>query len=101
MQSDFISNIVYKIIYELKDNLLKLYWKAVLRKRGEGSYIRSHVRVIGNLHRFRIGNNFKVYENCIITIGKAALEIGDNGLSGVGSYINFGQGKIKSGITCL
>jgi acetyltransferase-like isoleucine patch superfamily enzyme len=45
----------------------------------------------------RIGDRFKICENCIIAVGEAEIEIGDNGFIGVGTYINATYGCVKIG----
>ena len=97
MEPYLITDLIFKIRYKVYDYLLRVYWKMLLGKLGKGSYIRTRVRILGNPKRLRIGNKFKIYENCIIAIGKAEIEIGDNGFIGVGTYINASFGKIKIG----
>lgn len=93
----WISDIFFKIRYKAMDYILRFYWILKLGRLGNGSFIRSRTRIIGNPRRIRIGNNFKVYEDCIIAVGKGEIEIGDNGLLGVGTYINCGNEKLKIG----
>lgn len=97
MEAYLITDLIFKIRYKLNDYLLWLYWKMVLGRLGKGSFLRTRVRILGNPKRMRVGDKFKIYENCIIAIGKAEIEIGDNGFIGVGTYINASYGKIKIG----
>ena len=97
MKAYLISDLIFKILYKAKDYLFWIYWKLVLGKLGKNSFIRTRVRVLGNPKRMRIGDNFKVYENCIIAIGKAEIDIGYNGFIGVGTYINASYGKVRIG----
>jgi acetyltransferase-like isoleucine patch superfamily enzyme len=97
MKAFLITDLIFKIPYKLKDYLFWFYWKLMLGKLGKYSYIRTKVRVLGNPKRLRIGDKFKIYENCIIAIGKAEIEIGDNGFIGVGTYINATYGNVKIG----
>jgi acetyltransferase-like isoleucine patch superfamily enzyme len=97
MKEYLISDLIFKILYKLKDYLFWIYWKLMLGKLGKYSFIRTRVRILGNPKRLRIGNKFKIYENCIIAIGKAEIEIGDNGFIGVGTYINATYGNVKIG----
>ena len=92
-----VSDILFKIQYKIKDYLCRCYWIIVLGRLGRNSFIRTKTRIIGNPRRVKIGNNFKIYENCIIAIGKGEIMIGDNGLLGVGSYINCGNEKLMIG----
>ena len=97
MKEYLISDLIFKILYKAKDYLFWIYWKLILGKLGKNSFIRTRVRVLGNPKRMRIGNNFKIYENCIIAIGKAEIDIGYNGFIGVGTYINASYGKVRIG----
>ena len=97
MKAYLISDLIFKIRYKFTDYLLWIYWKLMLGKLGKYSYIRTRVRILGNAKRLRIGDKFKIYENCIIAIGKAEIEIGNNGFIGVGCYINATYGKVKIG----
>jgi len=92
-----ISDLLFKISYKLKDYLLKGYWIIRLGSLGKNSFIRTKTRIIGNPKRIKIGKHFKVYENCIIAIGKGEILIGNNGLLGVGTYINVGNEKLTIG----
>ena len=69
----------------------------MLGKLGKSSFIRTRVRILGNPKRLKIGDKFKICENCIIAIGKAEIEIGNNGFIGVGTYINASYGNVKIG----
>jgi acetyltransferase-like isoleucine patch superfamily enzyme len=93
----FISDICFRIRYKLTDHFLKGIWKFRLGSLGRDSFIRSETRIIGNPRRIRIGNKFKIYENCIIAIGKGEILIGNDGLIGVGTYINCGNEKLIIG----
>lgn len=95
--SYFISDIIYKITYKLNDYLLKVYWKFQVGSLGTNSIIRSKTRILGNPRRIKIGHHFKIYENCIIAIGKGEIFIGNDGLLGVGTYINCGNEKLIIG----
>jgi acetyltransferase-like isoleucine patch superfamily enzyme len=97
MKAYLISDLCFKIQYKAKDYLFWLYWKLILGRLGKNSFVRTRVRILGNPKRLRIGDKFKIYENCIIAIGKAEIEIGDNGFLGVGTYINATYGKVKIG----
>jgi acetyltransferase-like isoleucine patch superfamily enzyme len=97
MKEYLISDLIFKIIYKSNDYLHWIYWKLMLGKLGKYSFVRTRVRILGNPKRLRIGDRFKIYENCIIAIGKAEIEIGDNGFIGVGTYINATYGKVKIG----
>ena len=92
-----ITDLLFKTSYKLMDYLLKGYWIFRMGKLGRNSFIRTKTRVIGNPQRIKIGKHFKVYENCIIAIGKGEILIGNNGLLGVGTYINVGNEKLTIG----
>jgi len=91
------TDILFKLKYKLSDIYLRIFWKLQLGSLGSGSLLRSKTRVLGNPKRIKIGSCFKIYENCIIAIGKGQIEIGNNGLLGVGTYINCGNEKLKIG----
>ena len=97
MKQYLISDLISKINYKILDYLLRIKWYMVLGHLGKGSFIRSGVKVIGNPKRIYIANCFKIYQNVILTIGKGKLEIGSNGLIGVGTYINCGNQRISIG----
>jgi acetyltransferase-like isoleucine patch superfamily enzyme len=97
MKKKLFSDVLFKIIYKLKDYSLKAKWIFVLGHIGNGSFLRSGVKIIGNPKRIRIGKNFKIYENSILAIGKGSIQIGDNGLIGVGTYINCGNEQLVIG----
>lgn len=86
-----VSDIISKLVYKLNDYLLKIYWLIRIGSLGNGSFIRSKTRILGNPKRIKIGHHFKIYENCIIAIGKGEILIGNDGLLGVGTYINCGN----------
>lgn len=92
-----ISDIISKLTYKLNDYFLKIYWTFRVGSLGNSSFIRSKTRIIGNPKRIKIGHHFKIYENCIIAIGKGEILIGNNGLLGVGTYINCGNEKLIIG----
>jgi len=97
MREYLISDFLFKCLNKLKDYLLKIKWLLILGRLGKGSFIRSGVRIIGNPRRIYIGQKIKVYQKVIIAIGKGELNIGNNGLIGVGTYINCGDEKLTIG----
>jgi acetyltransferase-like isoleucine patch superfamily enzyme len=92
-----VSDIISKFAYKLNDYILKSYWLIRIGSLGNGSFIRSKTRIIGNPKRIKIGHHFKIYENCLIAIGKGEILIGNDGLLGVGTYINCGNEKLIIG----
>jgi acetyltransferase-like isoleucine patch superfamily enzyme len=97
MKEYVITDIVWKIKYKIQDYFLKLKWLILLKKLGPGSFIRSEVKIIGNTKRIKIGSKFKIYERSTISIGKGSINIGNNGLIGVGTYINCGNENLIIG----
>jgi acetyltransferase-like isoleucine patch superfamily enzyme len=91
------SDSFYKSTYKLKDYFLRIFWKFQLGKLGHGSFIRSRTRILGNPRRIKIGEKIKIYENCIIAIGKGEITIGNSGLIGVGCYFNIGNERLSIG----
>jgi len=93
-----VGDLFWKIKERSFDYLRLIYWKLFLGKIGKGSFIKYGARVVGNPKRISIGDNFKIWENCFIGIGlKASLRIGNNGLLGVGTYINCSKGNLMIG----
>jgi acetyltransferase-like isoleucine patch superfamily enzyme len=88
---------IYKVKYKFSDLILKFFWKMQLGSLGKRSLIRSKTRILGNPRRIKIGDHFKIYENCIIAVGKGEIIIGNHGLLGVGTYINCGNEKLTIG----
>lgn len=86
-----------KIKEKIRDLILLPYWKLKLDRVGKKSFIKSSVKIIGNGKRIRIGNNFKIWHRCFITVGKGTIRFGDNGHLGVGVYINATKGNIEIG----
>jgi acetyltransferase-like isoleucine patch superfamily enzyme len=97
MRKYHLSDLTFKALDKLKDYFLKIKWFLVLGRIGNGSFIRSGVKIIGNPKRIYIGDKFKVYQKVIIAIGKGEIHIGNNGLLGVGTYINCGDEKLTIG----
>jgi acetyltransferase-like isoleucine patch superfamily enzyme len=80
---------------KLKNRLKYIF---ILKHLGKGSYIRRGVKISGNPKRIEIGSSFQVYENCFFGVSKNGyIELGDDGLLGVGCYLNASAGKIKIG----
>jgi acetyltransferase-like isoleucine patch superfamily enzyme len=97
MRKYIVSDLYYKIVYRLKYTLGTFCWRILLGHLGKDSYFHSGVKICGNPRRVRIGTRFVIHENCIIGLGKGGIEIGNNGLLGVGTYINCGDEKLKIG----
>lgn len=92
-----VSDLLFKIAYKIKDYLLKIFWIIQLGRLGKNSFIRSKTQIIGNPKRIQIGDNFKIYENCTIALGRGKINIGNDGLLGVGTYINVGDEVLEIG----
>lgn len=80
-----------------RDTLCHYLRKPFIGSLGGGSYIKRGVRLVGNPYRIKIGKGFKIWENCVIGVGKGRIIIGDNGLIGVGTFINAGGSIIRIG----
>jgi acetyltransferase-like isoleucine patch superfamily enzyme len=73
-------------------------FKFLLKDLGKGSYLRRGVKISGNPKRISIGSRFQVYDKCFFGVSKEGfIEIGDNGLLGVGCYLNATTGRIEIG----
>jgi len=90
-------DLIVKAKYRARDVVLHYFYKPFIGSLGRGSYIKSGVKIIGNPYRVTIGRNFKIWENCVISVGKGRIEIGNNGLIGVGSFLNAGNNLIHIG----
>ena len=97
MSKYFVSDLLSAVKLKSIDYFLKLKWYFVLGSLGQGSFIRSGVRIIGNPKRIYIEKRFKIYQSTIIAIGKGEIRIGNDGLIGVGTYINCGNEIITIG----
>lgn len=97
MRKYLISDFLFRGLNKLKDYLLKIKWILILGSIGKESYIRSGVKIVGNPRRIYIGEKIKVYQKVIIAIGKGEIHIGNNGLIGVGTYINCGDENLTIG----
>jgi acetyltransferase-like isoleucine patch superfamily enzyme len=84
-----------RILTKLKSRIIYGY---LLRDLGSFSYIRNGVKISGNPKRIEIGDRFQVYENCFLGVSKNGyLKFGNDGLLGVGCYLNASAGKIIIG----
>ena len=84
------------------DYLFLPYWKIRLGKIGKKSRIKRGVKIIGNGKRITIGDNFKIWHRCFLTVGTGRINIGNNGHIGVDTYINASAGKVNIGNnTCI
>jgi len=90
-------DILPKVKERLLDYLFMPYWKIRVGKIGKNSRIKRGVKIIGNAHRIKIGNNFKIWHRCFISIGDGNISFGNNGLLGVDAYINASKGNITIG----
>lgn len=91
-------DLICKIFDRLRDLFIYYFkWKLILKKIGRKSYIKRGVLVSGNPKRIIIGDNFKIWERCILGVGKGEILIGNNGLLGVNSIINASEGTVKIG----
>ena len=90
-------DIIVKIIYRLRDIVAHYLRKPLIGRLGRGSYIKPGVKILGNPYRIVIGENFKIWHNCVVSLGKGRIVIGNNGLLGVGTIVNAGNKKITIG----
>jgi len=90
-------DILSKLKERILDYLLLPYWKIRLGKIGKGSRIKRGVKIVGSGKRITIGNNFKIWHRCFLTVGTGRINIGNNGHIGVDTYINASDGKVNIG----
>lgn len=81
----------------LRDILCHYLRKPFFGALGKGSFIKRGVRLLGNPYRIKIGKKFKIWENCVVAVGTGKILIGDNGLFGVGTFVNAGSCNIRIG----
>jgi maltose O-acetyltransferase len=92
-----ILDLLFKGLSRLRDVCFWALRQLFIGHLGKGSYLKPGVRLVGNPYRIRIGKNFKVWEDTVLSVGKGTINIGDNGLIGVGSFINAGNNIIHIG----
>jgi len=90
-------DIIYRLINRSRDIIFHYLRLPFIGKLGNGSYLKSGVKIVGNPYRIKIGQNFKIWENCVLGLGKGYIIIGDNGLLGVACILNAGNSRIKIG----
>jgi len=93
----FIGDVFWKIKKKTGDYSRLIYWRIFIGKIGKGSLIKAGVRIVGNPKRIKIGENFKIWQNCHLTVENGEIKIGNNGLLGVGSLINASHGTVIIG----
>ena len=93
----FIGDLFWRIKERLFDYIKLLYWRLIIGEIGKGSLIKGGVRIVGNPKRIVIGKNFKIWQNCNLSVKNGEIVIGDNGLLGVGTLINASEGKVFIG----
>ena len=90
-------DLLIKIKNRFRDILCHYLRKPFIGNLGKGSYIKAGVKLLGNPYRLNIGCKFKIWENCVLELGKGKIILGDNGLLGVGTILNAGNSNIVIG----
>lgn len=90
-------DLLIKVKNRIRDILFYYLRKLFIGSLGRGSYIKRGVRLLRNPYRIKIRNGFKIWENCLIGVGKGRIYIGNNGLIGVSTFINAGRSIIHIG----
>lgn len=89
------------LFFKLKSRVRDIFFHFIrlpfIGQLGKGSYIKPGVKIVGNPYRIRIGRNFKIWEYCVLSIGKGFITIGDDGLLGIGTILNAGNNRILIG----
>ena len=93
----FIGDPFWKFKEKIFDYTRLAYWRLIIGKIGKGSFIKERVRIVGNPKRIRIGKNFKIWQNCHLSVQNGEIEFGDNGLLGICSLIIASEGKVTIG----
>jgi len=88
---------VAKAKEKILDYFFLPYWRIRLRKIGKQSRIKRGVKIIGSGKRVTIGNNFKIWHRCFLSVGIGKINFGDNGHIGVDVYINASKGLVNIG----
>jgi acetyltransferase-like isoleucine patch superfamily enzyme len=93
----YTGDLFWKIKEKVSDHFRLIYWRIVMGKIGKGSFIKDGLRIVGNPKRIKIGSNFKIWQNCHMSVQEGEIEFGDNGLLGTGSLINASEGRVIIG----
>lgn len=88
---------LYFAVMRIVDYLLLPYWKFRLKSLGKNSILKPGVKILGSGNRVTIGNNFKIWNESVLAVGKGQIIIGDNGHFGNRVYINATEGIVKIG----
>lgn len=92
-----LTDLFHKITRKVIDKLRYCYFKLLIGNIGKGSSIKPGVKITGNPKRIFIGNEFKIWHNSVISVGKGKILFGDDGLVAVGSFVSAGNSKIIIG----
>lgn len=94
-----VIDIFLKLKNKIRDNFMVYCWyKYTLGHLGAKSYIKPGVKLIGNSMRIKIGDSFKIWHNCVLSVSKKGeINIADNGLIAVGCFLSAGNNKIIIG----
>lgn len=92
-----VLDLLIKAKKRLRDIIFHYLRKPFIGRLGPGSFIKPGVRLLGNPYRIKIGKKFKIWENCVVAVGTGRIIIGDNGLLGVGTFVNAGGVTIRIG----
>ena len=87
----------YLFFTKILDYSLLLYWKLRLKSLGKKSKLKPGVKILGSGSRVTIGNNFKIWNDSILAVGKGQIIIGNDGHFGIRVYINATEGIVKIG----
>ena len=90
-------DLTIKIINRFRDIFFHFLRKPFIGALGKGSYIKRGVKILGNPYRIKIGRKFKLWENCVLALGRGNNIIGNDGLIGVGSLLSAGNSSISIG----
>ena len=88
---------LYIVFTRIADYILLPYWKLRLKSLGKKSILKPGVKILGSGNRVTIGKNFKIWNGCILAVGKGQILIGDSGHFGIRVYINATEGVVKIG----
>jgi acetyltransferase-like isoleucine patch superfamily enzyme len=93
----YTGDLFWRIKEKCCDYFRIFYWRLLISKIGKGSFIKDGLRIIGNPRRIKIGSNFKIWQNCILSVKNGEIEFGNDGLLGIGTVINASKGRVIIG----
>ncbi len=92
-----VSDLLFNVLRKNGKMVRWIYWKSLLGKLGNGSFIRNSVQIVGNPKRVMVGDRFQIWHRCFINVGSGSVSFGNDGHLGVDVYINASKGNVTIG----